>query len=99
MKSDLPAAPYKTSWRAERGSGLVIVACAWLVAAGPAHAYVGPGAGLSAIGIVVGLIGAVFLGIIGFIWYPIKRLLRMRRERAETPQAETAAGEPPAKEP
>ncbi len=41
-----------------------------------AFAYVGPGAGLSAIGTVLALIGAVLLGIVGFIWYPIKRLLR-----------------------
>jgi len=40
-----------------------------------AHAYLGPGAGLSAIGSVVAFIGAVLLLIVGFVWYPIKRLL------------------------
>lgn len=40
-----------------------------------AAAYVGPGAGLTAIGTVLALIGAVFLAIVGFIWYPVKRLL------------------------
>jgi hypothetical protein len=39
-----------------------------------AHAYFGPGAGITAIGTVIALIGAVFLAIVGFIWYPIKRL-------------------------
>lgn len=41
-----------------------------------AHAYIGPGAGLSAIGTLIALIGAVLLAIVGFLWYPIKRLLR-----------------------
>jgi len=43
-----------------------------------AEAYIGPGAGLSAIGTIVALIGAVFLMIAGFVWYPIKRIFRKR---------------------
>ena len=41
-----------------------------------AVAYVGPGAGLSALGSVLALIGAAFLLFVGFLWYPIKRMLR-----------------------
>ena len=41
-----------------------------------AFAYVGPGAGLTAIGTILALISAVLLAIVGFIWYPIKRILR-----------------------
>ena len=48
-----------------------------------AHAYVGPGAGISAVGTLVALIGAVLLGIVGFVWYPMKRLLAKGR-KAET---------------
>ena len=44
----------------------------------PAAAYIGPGAGLSAIGSLVALIGAFFLLLAGFVWYPVKRLLRGR---------------------
>ncbi len=44
-----------------------------------AFAYVGPGAGLTAIGTFIALIGAVLLGIVGFIWYPVKRLLARNR--------------------
>ena len=50
-----------------------------LLLPGIAQAYVGPGAGLSAIGTVLALIGAVLLAILGFLWYPIKRLLAKRR--------------------
>ena len=49
-----------------------------------AEAYIGPGAGISAIGTVVALLGAILLAIVGFIWYPIKRLLlkfRKKRDR------------------
>ena len=77
------------------GPRLAAVACAGFALAMPAHAYVGPGAGLSAIGIVVGLISAVLLGIVGFIWYPIKRLLKLRRERAAETKAEAASAVPP----
>jgi flagellar biogenesis protein FliO len=43
-------------------------------------AYVGPGAGLSAIGAFIALIAGVVVAIFGFLWYPIKRLIRKRKE-------------------
>ena len=39
-----------------------------------AEAYIGPGAGIAAIGTVIALIGGILLAILAFIWYPIKRL-------------------------
>jgi len=59
-----------------------------------ALAYAGPGSGLTVIGAAVAFIGAVFLAIVGFVWYPIKRLLR--RKKPETREdtvavADTAA--------
>jgi hypothetical protein len=50
-----------------------------------AHAYVGPGAGLTAIGTVLALIAAVVLALVGFVWYPLKRLFR--RPSSATPRA------------
>jgi hypothetical protein len=59
--------------------GLLAAAIVTLVASpGVALAYVGPGVGMSAIGSFLALIGAVFMGIVGFVWYPIKRLLRKK---------------------
>ena len=48
----------------------------------PGHtpAYIGPGAGLSAIGTVIALIGGILLAIVGFVWYPIKRFMGKRKE-------------------
>lgn len=41
-----------------------------------ASAYVGPGGGLTVIGAALALVGGVVLGIVGFVWYPLKRLFR-----------------------
>jgi hypothetical protein len=46
-----------------------------------ALAYVGPGAGLSAIGSLLAVIAAILAAILGFLWYPLKRILRKRRMR------------------
>ena len=56
-----------------------------------ADAYVGPGAGLSVIGTVLALVAAFFLAIIGFIWYPVKRLLQKRNGAAA--HSDTTAAE------
>jgi hypothetical protein len=49
-----------------------------------ANAYIGPGVGLGAIGSAIAVLGALILLIVGFIWYPLKRLLR-RRKAKNTP--------------
>lgn len=56
--------------------GLIASALTLLLVPGAAHAYVGPGAGLTAIGTVLALVGAMALAAVGFVWYPIKRMLR-----------------------
>ena len=47
-----------------------------------ALAYIGPGAGLAAIGTVIALVGAVLLALFGFVWYPIKRLLSWKKVKS-----------------
>lgn len=44
-------------------------------------AYIGPGAGISAIGTAVAFIGAILLAIVGFVWYPVKRLLSKLKKK------------------
>lgn len=56
----------------------------------PAFAYVGPGAGLTVIGTIVAVVGAIFLLIVGFLWYPLKRLIKGKKE----PQPMTGKPEP-----
>ena len=45
------------------------------LAAMPALAYLGPGGAVSSIGALLALIGAVLLAVIGFVWFPLKRML------------------------
>lgn len=45
-------------------------------------AYIGPGGALSAIGSLLALLAAAALALLGFVWYPLKRLLRRRRDAA-----------------
>jgi hypothetical protein len=42
----------------------------------PAMAYVGPGTGMSAVGVFLAVAAGVVIALFGFIWYPFKRLLR-----------------------
>lgn len=53
-----------------------------------AQAYVGPGAGLTALGTVIALVLALVLAIIGFVWYPMKRLARRRNKRPDAERSE-----------
>jgi membrane protein implicated in regulation of membrane protease activity len=62
-----------------------------LLTAGEAQAYIGPGAGLTAIGTAVALVSALFLAIVGFVWYPIRRLLRKRRTAPSQAAPQAAA--------
>jgi len=55
----------------------------FLAATTPAAAYIGPGAGLGAIGTVFAVIGAILLMLVGFIWYPAKRLIKKLRKQPE----------------
>ena len=52
----------------------LLLICSTLVAM-PALAYLGPGGAVSSIGALLALIGAVLLAVIGFVWFPLKRML------------------------
>ena len=47
--------------------------------ASSAHAYVGPGLGLGVIGAIFGAVLTVLLAIFGVFWYPIKRMLKKKK--------------------
>ena len=72
-------------------------ACAVAIAMtlpGTAFAYIGPGAGLGAIGSLVAVIGAVLLAIVGLLVLPIRMLARRRKAKsAGADKPATAAGQ------
>jgi hypothetical protein len=51
-------------------------------------AYLGPGGLLGSIGAFLALLGALLLALLGFFWYPLKRLFGSKK------QAKVAASEP-----
>ncbi|HEX9707069.1 MAG TPA: hypothetical protein VGA24_05465 [Steroidobacteraceae bacterium] len=59
-----------------------LVGVAILAASPDAPAYVGPGAGLSIVGSVLAFLAAIVAGILGFLWFPIRRMIRKRKEAA-----------------
>ena len=75
-------------------AGLAAAACLLLPAA--AQAYIGPGAGITAIGALLGLIAALAAAIFGFLWYPIRSWRRRRRQGLQAqqpaPQKGTSGG-------
>tara|TARA_B100000941_G_C28071355_1_gene334129 strand:- start:290 stop:508 length:219 start_codon:yes stop_codon:yes gene_type:complete len=47
------------------------------------YAYLGPGIGGGAIVATLGIIVAIFAVLFGLIWFPIKRILKKRKENKE----------------
>jgi hypothetical protein len=63
------------------GYASVALAVVVILLSSNAEAYIGPGSGLSAFGAVAGFFAAVFFALVGFIWYPLKRLRRSLRKQ------------------
>jgi hypothetical protein len=73
--------PWKRAW-------IFVTAAIVSLAPSPAMAYIGPGAGLSAFGALLAVVVAVLAAILGFLWYPIKRLLgRFKRAKRKAPES------------
>ena len=54
-----------------------------LMAPGQADAYVGPGLGAGTIGVILGIIGSVFIALFAIIWYPLKRLFKNKKKKTQ----------------
>lgn len=83
--------PKLTIPSAARFSAYIAAAVMLAVTAMPAQAYMGAGAGLSAIGSILSFIGVLLLMVLGFVWYPAKRMLKKMRAK-DAPQ-QTGQGE------
>jgi hypothetical protein len=62
---------------------VILIVTAVCLFSAPVGAYIGPGAGLSAIGTFLALVAGIILAIFGFLWYPIKRLYRFMTKNSE----------------
>ena len=48
-----------------------------------AFAYIGPGLGLGAIGIMLGVIGSIIIALFALLYYPIKKLFIKLKKKKE----------------
>lgn len=71
------------------------IVCAFVasVAAMPAHAYVGPGAGITLIGALIGLVSAIGLALWAVLRWPFRRLMA-KRKAAREGRSDAGSGRP-----
>ena len=76
------------------GKLTLFVLVSFILAASPAHAYIGPGTGVGTIAIVLGVLASVILAFFAIIWYPLKRMVSnirsMGQAAAEQDNTETS---------
>ena len=57
------------------------------------HAYGGPGSVITGIGAFRAALAAVAAAMLGFLWFPVKKLVGKIRDDRPAPEAETAEGQ------
>ena len=61
--------------------------------AGPAMAYIGPGAGIGILGALMAIGGIVVATVVGLVLWPLRMLRRRMHAKSETPAQETKSTE------
>jgi hypothetical protein len=56
--------------------GVALLLLTGVFAPAPAFAYGGPGLGAGAVAVTLGVLGSILTGILGVIYYPIKRMIK-----------------------
>lgn len=62
-----------------------------------ASAYMGPGLGMGAVGVTLGVLGSILLGLMSIVWYPAKRMIRAVRRRSSGRTDRSASRDMPRK--
>ncbi len=52
--------------------------------ASPASAYVGPGAGISVLGSLLGILATIIVAIGAIIFWPVRKFLKRKKARSES---------------
>ena len=60
---------------------LIITSIIFILINTSSFAYLGPGVGGGVIAATLGIIVAIFAALFGLIWFPIRRLLKKRKEK------------------
>lgn len=53
------------------------------LAIGPLHAYVGPGAGISVLGSLLGILATILVAMAAIIFWPVRKLMKRRKVAAQ----------------
>lgn len=61
--------------------GFILFILAVLIHPEAAHAYGGPGSVISGIGALLAAVATLVAFLFGFVWFPLKRLIRKMRSR------------------
>ncbi len=59
---------------------LVLINLIFILMTNTSYAYLGPGIGGGIIAATVGLVVAILIGLIGLIWFPLKKLFKKRKK-------------------
>lgn len=70
----------------------VLLTAAILLLSTPAMAYIGPGAGISVLGSLLGILATIVIAIAAIVMWPLRKVLKKRRQAAAG-EAEPAAGD------
>lgn len=62
----------------------IIVSLAAILLPSTASAYIGPGLGLSALGVIIGVVSSIALALFAIFWYPLKRFFRKCRQKFQS---------------
>jgi len=64
---------------------LRIIALLWLtLIASPVTAYIGPGAGISVLGSLLGILATILVAFGAILFWPIRKLMKRRKAKKET---------------
>jgi hypothetical protein len=67
--------------------GVALLLLTGVFAPAPAYAYVGPGLGAGAVAVTLGVLGSIVTGILGVIYYPIKRMIKKLKKSRQLDRA------------
>ena len=67
--------------------GVALLLLTGVFAPAPAFAYVGPGLGAGALAVTLGVLGSIVTGILGVIYYPIKRMIKKLKKGRQLDRA------------
>ena len=56
----------------------------------PVLAYIGPGAGISVLGSLLGILGTIIIAIGAILFWPIRKMMKRRKAAAATTESESS---------